>query len=302
VAKSDDPWSIARLDEDFVRGARVQELSAAERAKEAKALQKADRKGTTTIVLNDGTYASGDCVRWDQNSGKKTREVQTVNCEAAHLYEMAGDSVVPEPWASGSFPSRQESNRMIATACGVVAAHYFGGPIDPFGFVEVTAISPSEQGWHNGDRQIHCALTRGVINRSDATAVTKDLEVETNGSMRTSDQRFPWKIGDCLTKETWTLRVPCDEPHMYEFVGWGELPSQSTPPDVDDPSYNERCDALAHTYQPDTPSSIDGWNMTIQPESWAVGTRVFACYLGSVDKDLDDLPAKRVGSVRAVTV
>jgi Septum formation len=364
VAKSDDPWSIASLDEDFIRGARVQELSAAERAKEAKALKKADRKGrrrrsgrralglllplavvggivalstrqrptdglsfktspttvvstssttglpvatttvdgATTVAFNGRTFVMGECVTWDQTIRTGRRDVQTVSCETAHLYEMVGMTEAPQQWTDGPNPTGPESHRMIVAACRRLAERYFGGPIDPSGFVELAGIHPSEQGWREGDRQIACALRRGVIDRSDATAVNKDLEIETVGSMRTSDQRFPWKIGDCLTKETWTLRVPCDEPHMYEFVGWGEPPSQAAPPDAHDPVYNERCAALAHTYQPETPPSIIVWNMTIEPESWVAGARSYACYLGSATKDLDGLPTKRVGSVRVVTV
>jgi hypothetical protein len=371
VAKSDDPWSITNLDEDFVRGARVQELSAAERATKAKAFKKADRKvrrrrsrrralgllvpvavvagivvlstrqhrtdglsakassttvvspsstssasvapttppvptttviGTTTIVLNGGPYASGDCVKWDQDIATPQRDVRTVNCEAMHLYEMVGATVVPKPWTEGPFPKDQESDRMIKSACQGLAEKYFGGPIDPFGFVEVTAISPSEQGWLQGYRDVFCGLARGVIDRADFNAVSKGLDVETVGSMRTSDQRFPWKIGDCLVKETWTYRVPCDELHTYEFVGWGELQTNAVQPAAHDPIASDLCATLADGYQPDTPPSVNVWNQRIEPASWAVGVRSFACYLGSADTGPDGQPVSLVGSVRVVTV
>ena len=371
VAKSDDPWSIANLDEDFVRGARVRELSAAERAKEANAFKKADRKtrrrrsgrraltllvplalvggivalstrqrptdglstrtssttvattsstnsrpgtpttvpvattnviGTTTILLNGRTFAIGECVTWDQAISTSRRDVRTVSCETAHLDEMVGMTEVPQQWTDGPSPKGSESHRMIEAACRGLAERFFGGPIDPFGFVELTGIRPAEQGWREGDRQIACALRRGVIDRSDATALSKDLEIETVGSMRTSDQRFPWKIGDCLTKEIWTFRVSCDDAHMYEFVGWGEVLTGAAPPDINDPSYNKSCAALANTYHPEITPSIGVWNDSIGPESWAAGVHSFGCYVASTDTDPDGRPVKRVGSVRVVTV
>jgi Septum formation len=372
VAKSDD-WSMAMLDEDFVRGARVQELSAAERANEVKAFKTADRKarrrhrgrqalgllaplavvggivalstrqhrtdglsakvpsttvvstsstssasvapttpppvpttaviGTTTIVLNGGPYAIGDCVKWDQDvATTRQRDVRIVNCEVAHLYEMVGTTVVPKPWNDGPFPKDQESGRMIESACQVLAEKYFGGPIDPFGFLEVTGISPSEQGWLQGYRNIFCGLARRVIDRADFAAVSKGLNVETVGSMRTSDQRFPWKIGDCLLRETWMFRVPCEEPHTYEFVGWGDLSTQAAFPDQNDFTLTDACSSLADAYAPSTPASVTVWNQHVEPGSWAAGTRAFACYLGEKEKQTDGWPVSRVGSVREVTV
>lgn len=258
--------------------------------------------GTTTIALSDRTSAVGECVRWDQETATKTREVQTVSCEATHLFEMLGMTLVPEPWTNGPYPPVPELDRMIEAACRGLADQYLRRPVDPHGFVNFRAIHPLEQGWLKGDRELACGLVRGVIDRSDAMALTNNLELETVGSIRTSDQRFPWKVGDCLTKEFRTFRVPCDEPHTYEFVGWGEFPTQSAPPDGNDPVYSKTCAALANTYQPETAPSIVVLGQTVSPESWADGALSFGCYLGSADKDPDGLPIKRVGSVRAVTV
>jgi Septum formation len=354
---------MASLDEDFVRGARVQELSAAERAEEAKAFKKADRKirrrhrgrralaiivpvaivggivafstrqrptdalafkpsvttvasvsstdrppvatttvlGTTTISLNSGSYAVGECVRWDQEGSTRRRDVHTVSCDSSHLFEMVGMTVVPQAWTAGPRPTGDQSFRMIEAACRGLAERFYGGPLDPYGFVHLAAISPLEDGWLAGDRNVGCALTRLAIDRSDIEAYAKDRVQETVGSLRTSDQRFPWKVGDCLTFERWTFRVPCAEPHTYEFVGWGEFPKESERPFATNPTYGDTCDALAQPYQPDPAESIVMWDQ-VTSESWAAGTRSFPCYYASAKRDPDGSPAKRVGSVRVVTV
>lgn len=362
MVKSDDPWSIANLDEDFVRGARVRELSAAERAREAHAFKKADRKarrrlggrralgllvplavvggivalstrqrpteglstktspttvlsspanappvatttvfGTTTVALDRRTYAIGECVRWEQESTTSRRNVQTVSCEATHLYEMVGMTVVPEAWTAGSFPPDPEIHRMIDAACRGLAERYLESPLDPLGFLELRAVYPLKQGWLTGDRQMGCALVRRPIDRSDVAEVSKDLEVENVGSVRTSDQRFPWKIGDCLTYEKWTFRVPCEELHTYEFVGWGEFPTGSAQPFATDSTYGKSCDALAKTYQPEPTALIVLWDQ-VASESWAAGVRSFPCFFNSAARGPDGWPAKQVGSVRVVTV
>ena len=358
MAKTEDPWSSAGFDDDFVRGARVRELSADERAKEAKTAKKAIRKvgrrrvgrraigivgcvavvagvmalaarqsgpvngatatlpsapgagapqtsqvgRTTTIGLKEHDYPTGSCVTWEQNVRTQSRDVRTVSCDSAHLMEMVGDTSIPQPWSDGPFPVGVDMYKLTLVVCKALVEKYLGRSIDPAGFVRITSIRPSEEGWLRRDRAMHCAITAGAVSKADVDRLTQGMDKDVIGSLRNASTRYPWSVGDCLIMDRWRYRVSCEEPHSYEFVGWGDVTGEPALPDRSDLVFSTRCGALADAYVPSTPPSISVWNDILEPDSWDAGERSFACFLGARERDSAGLPVKTVGSVRVIAV
>ncbi|HVW31161.1 MAG TPA: septum formation family protein, partial [Acidimicrobiia bacterium] len=95
----------------------------------------------TTFTLERLNYHPGDCVQWDQaQDGPGTRDTSIVPCDAPHLIEIAGRTLVSDQPA---YPTEAEWTHLTQTGeCAALATAYIGGVLDPYGRFGIGAIHP----------------------------------------------------------------------------------------------------------------------------------------------------------------
>ena len=243
---------------------------------------------SSTLQLDDRTYAQGDCVIWDQRpGGPDTRSTHVVPCDQPHLMEMTGRDVMP---IRTTYPTDAEWNEIIDHGeCGRQVAAYLGGEIDPQGRFGPSAITPTQSSWATGSRDMACGV---ILNHREAHAdLSQDIPF--TGSVRSQPQGFVYPARTCLAGDGATYQVegsvPCTEPHVYEVVGAVDASKAfSSPPAHDSDAWwnklSPACTAMARTaFGGRIPTgvsiSVDG----IDPASWRTGQRSAECDVARFD-------------------
>ena len=381
MAKNDDPWSTENFDEDFIRGARLHELSASERTEEAnrqivqgKAAAKLARKqrwrsvarrvvtltlvlavvagagvlikngrtskSTAKAALNTGSsvstttsvatattaattvatdpepaatsttsttfalqyreYAVGTCALWDESLELRILPVEIVSCDQLHAIEITGRTVVPNEWTNLPYPDDNVDKRMTDVACTSFAETYIGEKLDPNGFIYVTSLTPTKQGWNAGDRVIWCGLSHLPVTADEAESIGSTQGYRASRSVRSVTQRLPFKTGDCVADGPYKIVVDCSELHAYQFVGWADLSDQVTQPERQADLLWQRCGPLVEGFAGSIPRSMGTWHFFITEESWNVGVRSYPCFVVSRERTADNGPVPVTGSVGVV--
>lgn len=239
---------------------------------------------------------AGDCLNWNEPDAT---DIRKVDCGQPHLFEVTGTfDLRPQLPDDAPFHSTEQWQQLKQEHCTAVSQRYLDGMLDPDGRFSVGAFTPSEEGWADGDRTLHCGIQQpgpsGKLYRI-------------KGSIRNLDQSNTYEAGRCLGingTQVWDP-VDCSEPHSVEITGLVDLGDEFTgdypAPEDQDEFLATRCDELSADYAggPDVVRDkelVVYWD-TLSEESWKAGSRNVNCKVGAPLPDGSGL-APVTGSVR----
>ena len=231
---------------------------------------------TRTDRLSTQEYDVGDCVTWDLTAagsveGQSTR---VVPCTQPHRIQMSAKDSFPD---QALYPSDLQWDAFYKDVCGAHASVLLGGPLDPYGRLNPTAMRPTPDGWSVGDRAVWCGLS---LKRADGV-----MELTTE-DMRGADQWDRFEVGQCVVYPPEAPArevVPCTQPHHIEVTGRVDYTDQVQPAAGEaDP----RCTGLGEAYvggPAPAPWAYGGEG--VAPESWAAGRRFAHCFVAQWNPD-----------------
>jgi len=239
----------------------------------------------------------GSCLTWTE---PEAADIRKVDCTEPHLFELVGTAdLEPILGKNTPYPSAERWQELKEEHCTTLATDYMNGKLDPFGRFSVGALTPSQQGWQNGDKRLRCGLQ--IVGPSGAV-------FSVVGSATKLDQSDVHEVGTCIGidgKSVGDPGVDCAGPHAYEIVGvidLGVLFHDEEYPDTkkQDPPLFESCNALAKEYSGGKDISTMGLVVTwdnLAQESWDAGSRKVNCKVGASLPDGSGL-APVTGSIK----
>lgn len=242
---------------------------------------------------------AGACLNWTSPDGA---DVATVDCAQPHLFEAVGQVSLNTAFGpAAAFPAEEAWLSIVREKCTPLASTFLEDRYDPLGRYSVGALKPSQPGWRNGDRTLHCGL--------QVVAQSGEL-YRTMGAARGQDQADVHEPGTCLAIDGVDVGDPvdCAQPHAVEVVGVvdlaGPFPEADYPDEAKQDAVAEpACAQLAADYSGGPTVVADKkltvyWD-TLSLESWKAGTRKVDCKLGALLPDKTGF-APVTGSVRGV--
>lgn len=229
----------------------------------------------------------GDCLTWDIADDGTVSNFVVVGCDEKHRAEVADrvDLENVESWI-GYFgqdaeePGTESLVQLRDWVCHDPVVNYLDGKFDPTGRLVVTPILPPSISWADGDRTLLCGIQATDPGGSPAEVVGRAAEL---------DQANVVETGECVALDDAGGLIPvgCDQPHLLEAVGLIDL-NREFPDGA--PSVQEQNDFLDNVCVTAAQDFLGGdealyqstllpfW-MTIDPESFTVGTRSVNCWL-----------------------
>ena len=121
------------------------------------------------LPSNAGNLAVGDCFDLPASETETVEDVQHHPCTESHGGEVVfvGDF---EP-APSAFPSDDEIFAFFSTKCVAAFFEYTGLTMTTSGHLDMSAFTPTEEGWGDGDRTVICYATS--IDESPMTTSVK---------------------------------------------------------------------------------------------------------------------------------
>ena len=236
-------------------------------------------RGKTGLALRD--YQVGDCVSWPASARAASLSTTTVvQCTSPHFVEIAGQAEVgPEVI---DYPTHDEWASIITKACEPIVAGYLGGVLDPRGRFDTHAIHPTRLLWELTNHILNCA-----VGYRPQRQLERGHSITMTGSARGTSQTATLPTGSCLTLTTsghFDLPGDCAQPHVVEVAGvadvTGKIDHFPAPHELDG-ILGPTCRLLAAQYleHPLGGDMTSAW-LTLGPESWLAGRRVFECLVG----------------------
>jgi hypothetical protein len=252
--------------------------------------EKSDGDGGLSQELDMGDYDPGDCIFYRTNV-VGSANTHLVDCTEDHRMQVT--SQVDLDFESNEYPAAGEWTAAIQDKCAPAAEDLLGHPLDPYGRFAATAITPTVEGWDDGDRSsMWCGIgARGSLDGTDG-----DDDEEGGGrplfaeDVRDADQTLHHPAGTCLANVEDSERiVDCSEPHHREVTGEIDLTGRSERPvGAQERALGDDCHAEARAYLGTDPAApwSSGYE-TLAEESWAAGARSIHCFLGQWDPSED---------------
>ncbi|QUG99529.1 septum formation family protein [Saccharopolyspora erythraea] len=239
---------------------------------------------------------AGTCLNWTEPDAADIRQV---TCSEAHLFEVTGTADLKGEFGpQAPFPDTEQWQQLKTDRCTQVSAQFLSGRFDPHGRFAVGAFTPSEQGWAEGDRTLHCGLQQpgpsGKLYR-------------VSGSASKIDQSNVYDEGRCLGINGTAVWDPvdCAQLHSVEITGVVDLGEQfpggfPAVPEQDN-FLATRCGELTAGYAGGPTVVRDKglttyWD-TLPMESWDAGSRKVNCKVSAQLPDGSGL-APVTGSVK----
>jgi hypothetical protein len=243
------------------------------------------------------TAPAGACLDWTSPDGA---DVARVDCQQPHLFEAVGPvSLTTAFGPAASFPAEDAWPSIVIEKCTPLVTEFMEDRYDPLGRFSVGALKPSQPGWRNGDRTLHCGL--------QVVAQSGEL-YRTMGAARGQDQADVHEPGTCLAIDGVDAGDPvdCALPHAVEVVGTMDFAAPFPEADYPDEGRQDAaaepvCTKLADDYA-GGPGIVAEKKLTVywdtlSLESWKAGTRKVDCKLAALLPDKSGL-APVTGSVR----
>lgn len=232
--------------------------------------------GAASAPIQSFDSSPGSCLDWTKPDATDIRKVP---CEQPHLFEVTGKADLESQFDSDApYPRPQQWQALKQKHCSVVSGRYLAGRFDPAGRFSVGAFTPSNDGWLDGDRTVHCGLQQpgpsGKLYRM-------------TGHISTLDQSNVYTTGRCLGingKAVWDP-VDCAEQHSVEITGevnLGEQFPNGYPAETEQDNFLAiRCAEITARYAGSPTAASDKglityWD-TLTAESWHAGSRMVNC-------------------------
>ncbi|MDA3630927.1 septum formation family protein [Saccharopolyspora oryzae] len=255
-----------------------------------------DQQGSSPAPKVVFSAPPGSCLSWAEADASDIRQV---TCDEPHLFEVTGTADLrPQFDDKAPFPGTEQWQQIKQERCVEVSTGFLSGRFDPNGRFSVGAFTPSEEGWADGDRTLHCGLQQpGPSGKL----------YPIKGSASTTDQSNIYSEGRCLGINGTAVWDPvdCAKPHAVEITGvvnLGEEFPGGWPAEKDqDPFLFTRCGELTGRFAGDPNAAKDKglviyWD-TLSEESWNAGSRQVNCKVSAQLPDGSGL-APVTGSIK----
>ncbi|MCI2418660.1 septum formation family protein [Saccharopolyspora sp. K220] len=218
----------------------------------------------------------GTCLNWTEPDAA---DISQVTCAERHLFEVTGTADLRDEFGGNvPFPSTEQWQQIKQQRCIQVSNQFLANRFDPHGRFSVGAFTPSEDGWANGDRVLHCGLQQPGPS-GKLYPIT--------GSAAQLDQSNTYPAGRCLGINGTAVWDPvdCARPHAVEITGVVNLGEQfpgGFPAEADQDGFlATRCADLTAQYAGGPTVAKDKglvtyWD-TLTQESWDAGSRQVNC-------------------------
>ena len=173
------------------------------------------------------TFEVGECVVSDELlTGEDLGVVQTVDCTEPHDAEVY--AVVDSQLEEFDEQARWEEADAYCFSQfeGYVGTTYYDTPL----YISVTTVTPGQEGWELGDRQIACLVLSENDDVND-TSLKDAAPFSEPGGIR-------YEVGECTSLVPMeddegeyfdSQKIDCEEPHQYEvFAVFESRASEST--------------------------------------------------------------------------
>ncbi|MBB5154172.1 septum formation family protein [Saccharopolyspora phatthalungensis] len=240
--------------------------------------------------------AAGDCLNWTEPDAA---DISKVTCAEPHLFEVTGTADLRGEFGDKApFPNTGQWQQVKQQRCIDVSKQFLSGRFDPHGRFSVGAFTPSEEGWANSDRTLHCGLQQ--------PGPSGKLYPITGNAAR-MDQSNVYPVGRCLGINGTAVWDPvdCARPHAVEITGLVNLGEQfpgGYPAEGDQDGFlATRCAELTAAYAGGPTTAKDKglvtyWD-TLAQESWDAGSLQVNCKVSAQLPDGSGL-APVTGSVK----
>ncbi|WP_223839709.1 septum formation family protein [Saccharopolyspora pogona] len=239
---------------------------------------------------------AGDCLNWnDPDAG----DIRNVTCAEPHLFQVTGSSELRGEFGdTAPFPDTEQWQQIKQQRCTDVSKGFLSNQFDPHGRFSVGAFTPSEDGWADGDRTLHCGIQQPGPS-GKLYPIT--------GSAAQMDQSNVYPVGRCLGINGTAVWDPvdCARPHSVEITGQVDLGEQfpgGYPSETDQDGFlATKCAELTDNFAGGPTVAKDKglvpyWD-TLAPESWDAGSRQVNCKVSAQLPDGSGL-APVTGSVK----
>lgn len=159
----------------------------------------------------------GTCTAAVSENGQPAESIATIDCTAAHYWEVA--AVVP--LTERDYPGEASLRTLASAACTRAFRSYVGVDVESSPY-DATFVAPSESHWSNPDaRELVCLVGSGI------------------GGLKTSLKDHPVlfaETGQCLGQpasgSTSYPLAPCAEEHLYEVYASSKFAGSKAPTDA----------------------------------------------------------------------
>lgn len=220
---------------------------------------------------------TGTCLFWTTGN-----DMHKVDCVEPHLFEVTSNVDISADYPSSAPPPDLDTfRRLQQEKCTPSVVEYLGGKLDPFGKYSVGALKPRDEQWRGGDRKLRCGVQR---------AAPSGALVSTTGLAGEQDQSNVYDAGTCLALVEQAVGDPvdCVRAHAYEIVGavdlGGPFPDEFPAEEKQQNKLAELCAPVVTQYTKNTDLKARKLTLTwdtLKEESWAAGSRLVDCKVGT---------------------
>lgn len=234
-----------------------------------------DQVVVSRLKLGDCFQPADGTAPYDLNSNSL---VALVDCDAPHIGVFFGRGRLPSP-IGAPFPGVGEVGDTTSRQCGELFQRFFGVAADGFNY---RYWRPNEQSWAAGDRLILCAILdqNPLEVRFAPTEYQRLFELAPG----TCFNLGPEETSESLRLDDQVRRVPCDEAHIGQMLGSGNLANPETEPFPPDEGVLDlagaECEALFTDFIGISPFESQLGNFPFwypNQSGWEAGDRRYAC-------------------------
>jgi hypothetical protein len=204
--------------------------------------------------------------------------VRLVSCDDRHNGVFFGRGVLDSPPGT-LFPGEDGVGETTSSQCSALFNQHFGKPSDGFNY---RYWRPNRQSWDLGDRQILCAIldTNPLDERFDPLRFDRFFDLATGECFNLG----PEEDDDSLRLDDQVRTVDCDQLHIGQMIGSGELELDLAEPFPEDNRVLElaggECERLFTEFVGTSPYESELGNFPFwypNEPGWADGDRRYAC-------------------------
>lgn len=223
---------------------------------------------------------------WNPKDPANEVSTSVVPCKQPHLVEIVSAATVPTEVTK--YPDVAGWTSLDASVCTDQVTKYLGYALDPAGRFQVSALTPTSEGWSQGDRSMWCDIV--PENSTDASP-----SLLMSGHVRGQNQEQLYPIGACLVSASGTSTVPCTLTHSFEISGNASLQSLTALPQGRTAmvsAVQSQCALIALGYVGGPlPTGVNWGFLYLAQSSWDAGERLVQCTVEHEDGSGNPVPS-----------
>lgn len=227
------------------------------------------------LIEGDCFVPAGGTNSYDLNSNSTVR---LVSCDGEHNGVFFGRDRLDYP-IGALFPGEDEVGDATSQRCGQLFTTHFGASSEGFNY---RYWRPNQQSWDVDDRAILCAVLDSdpLTERLDPSTYDRFFDLETGQCFNLGPEETP----DSLRLDDQVRVVPCDESHVGQMIGSGDLDLDLAEPFPADDGVQDlagkECEQLFVDFVGTSPYESAFGNFPFwypNQSGWEEGDRRYAC-------------------------